>query len=1130
MDDDFTFEYVEEDAPVTQTATEGSDVEFEYVTEPEVAVRQSDKTPDEAVDDYTNNSFADSVKSGDRPLSIGNYAMLDHMSYGEIYERASEPDEVGAWLSDAIRRNSDDNELVTKILERRNAWEGGFSITEGGRVPKGYEKTQIHDEYWQGLSKSAFSGLTMQWGDELLAMAETDNDADYEASLERWSKSTEQFRATNPAAAFIAESLGALGTMLISAPVVTTVGAPAAAAVGATRAGAAISGAVGASRLATGVKNVGGLAAAGAVENAVYGAGERDAGDKTNFDAIVNDGVTGALLGGAIGTAFKVAPKALDLVAGTSKDVLEGVFGTSITQNPSKTAKAVTNALKTVGIPKAAIAKLEMEAVGRNENPNLLELITLAAERPEQVEQFNDIVMEYIKSSGNYEIVKGLRTPLADMSKVVASEAKRQVDSLSGEGGAEVALKEISDRIKNGTISDQSKIDNQIQAITDMLTKEEQTKFFNAIKAEPDLLTDQKLLTERIQKVTESKKETGAAIDRFARAINVNTTIESGEFDQALDAFRTIRPEGMEPPKYAFEMKRLESSINSLPEIKNSPWELRIPEQYGGRSQLVMRLDNTGDDYTNAFARELAEKRPDIAERYNVTLDDDGGLSIPQSFEISSQDISVLKTLPTFKNLAERKLGVINLNPPTVTQRHVREATDGLRGSFKDEKSNITTENEERVRASLENLAKTKNDDYAQTIPLYKRLTRTVEMLGAEDELGAMRFSKFVKNTAPTKEQISDLSDTVPYARPLIAARYINSPEFSKLFYGDEAVLENTVRRMAEFAKLTDSTLNTDEVVESVLTARKDMVDINAMREIVSDKLNVGGLNQIINKLQELPNQAAALKVTGDNIKAQTNQLSQEFSERLETSKELKSMVEKSGLNSEEIKQALDSLEQLTDEAALNFTKLIDTTYEAVLIKALNGVTSEQLKTTIKPISDMLRSKEGREIFETAVASRVGRRDNISPDLINAEIAKEIDTLDTISKMANTISDLERKSDISDSDLRSASIVMEAGLKAVRTKGTTASSDIFGMITYASTEIIRLVFNRTGFASPRLNPKETEILANMLMNRADPKNIKKMNRALNAFYDKKPGNVVLSEWLKTQLGQYALLQMAIVME
>jgi len=152
-------------------------------------------------------------------------------------------------------------------------------------------------EYGKGLARSAASGLTFNWSDELIAAARAKNEGiPYEEALADERAKKKQFEEQYPVAAFGAEMAGSLPTMAIPGL------GPAKAVQAATRVGRAYN------------SPLGQMARVGAKQGALSGTGESESTDTFSAEDIaqrVKGAGTGAAVGAGVGAGLGVGAKAL---------------------------------------------------------------------------------------------------------------------------------------------------------------------------------------------------------------------------------------------------------------------------------------------------------------------------------------------------------------------------------------------------------------------------------------------------------------------------------------------------------------------------------------------------------------------------------------------------------------------------------------------------------------------------------------------------------------------------------------------------------------------------------------------------------------------------------------------------
>lgn len=1100
-----------EDTPVPETNGEAQVTPMfsEVPAEPPTTSVDA-RTAEQKVVDYARDVKEAEIKSGERDLVVGDLESLDYLSYDKIYERASQPDAVGKWLSDAIARRSDDPALLAKISERRGAYEGGLVFEEGRAVPKGYESVQIHDSAWKSATRAAIAGATMQWGDELYAMVNAKDDAEYEEIVRRHEEKLAQFRGSNPVLSFMSEGAGIVGTSVLAAPLATVARGGAAAATAA-RVGAG-------ARVAGAVADVGKLAALGAAENVVYGAGER-VDDKFVLDAVIEDGVEGALFGAGIGATFKIAPKVVD----TARQVVNGLTGKAIGASTDNVASAMDNALKTAGIPKADIVKLHMESLAKGENLSVIEAVTLSADDPVKVDRFLELVTDYVTRTGDLTAVDTLRSNISDLATITAGKAAETATRIA-DGNMDDALIELSRRVQSG-VATADNIDAQVKELVELLPEANRVEFMSLLRADPALVNDAKRLEKAVSSIDTRRKQVGKALDNASRRIRLNNTLD--EIDATLDDFRAQRPDGMPAPREIIPIKTLQKRINDLPVFseRKGLWEMKIAPQFGGRSKIVARM-LSGDAPVQEFVAKMSQV-PSLAKKYGVSVDRaTGAIKAPSVIEFDAKDFKRLKDIDGFEELLRQKSGLrgdVSVAPPDFTGRNMREAVEQMRAKFVEKRSNIKAEASTAALNEIDIVLKDRSQDYRRHSENYRRWKRATEYAGADEASGAMKpLIDYIENPAPTAGQQRDLSDIPPQAIPTILAKYLTGDDFIKLF---DKGGEQVVRRLGEVRKVADQNFDVDKLVADMKSIRKGSESIESLRDKVLDAFDSGGLRAATKDVSAIPNAVAKLGMTGENVGAEIARVRAGWNDARSTFDQFKTTVENSGLNTGDVQAALSSLEQTVSESAVRFDQLIGDVYESTMLKAVNGVTKENLEETVKPISNMLRSKEGREIFKTAMERRLGRN-IVDATELSRLVDDELKTLDNMVDLASMVRKLKESTDLGLADVRSASIFMDAFTKTGRTKSSSIVNGRSDGIVYFLGELLRLFGKSASLNHPNLNKREIEIMTEALSK--NPSNSAVVKRAMDKFIGQKPADKSWVEWLISKEAQRAILQFAVV--
>lgn len=1127
---DFTFSYEDEDTLTSSTDVDTSTpvdntVSFEYIS-PVKTPREDDTSTDDVLKTYLSGREQEAIETGDRKLTVGDNEMLRQMDWREIYERAGEADEVGKWLSDTIKGRGDDESTKTILGSKYADWDGGF---EQGVIPKGLKnKVELHDGYWKNLGRSAFNGVTLQWGDEIIGMATTSTDEEYDAFIKSHNTRTKQFQATDPIAAFVSEGIGMVGVSLLASPAVSVVGRGA----GVAKAASAASNANSVTRGAT---QIGSAAALGATENVVYGAGLREGDEKTNMDALVEDGIEGMLFGGGLAVGLKALKSTVKVSAsglGILKDGVEALTGGSITTNGSKVNQALDKGLKRAGISRAQLSQATLDAI---QNPKLdadgapipetiIGVVNRLDISSKSKAQFTQELVNAVSDSNDPNMLQLLDIPIREMGLRAANDAIEKANFIGKEGNYT-----HWEALQNALKDDSADVESTLKNIVEMMPAQSAQKFVSDLKLEPALLSNPKVLDDKINSLRSEIREAGQQVEKLYREMDGVTALE--DVDRILDSgFRTRVDELSDNPVTPIDVSRLEKSLNSETILSSTGYKFKLGLEKGVQSKLVapVRVQPTLAKALQANSR--------LAQKYNVAPDADGNFDV-KIIDFDSDDISDLKQVDGFEDaFRAHNQGTANMrvDPPNVTGVEIRQALDTMRTGYADKNLNVDAEAVSTFTKAVNETIGTKVLGFNEARRLYHQLKSAERIIGTKDGDGTIE--KFIQTTSPDQLR-ADITNMRPEDLLLAANRLFTTTNIEKMTKGaDEVEARTMALRFVELSRglnpeMTDDTAT--ELVDNFMAKRAEITSLSEGIDLAGETFNFEGLSSTLKEMNTLPSQIARQDVTGKTVNDEFKRITADFDQYKENIDSFKELIRSTGVETNDVTQALDSLESDMVSVSNGFYNMFDTAVNEIVMRTLNDVDVDNVKDSVTAMRKLINSSKGKEMIKTSLEGRLnrqrvegGEKIVVTEGQIQNEIADILRTMQTSIDQGDAINRMRKTGILTEEQGDRLGAAVEGSLKGSRQIGTNRSP--LAVAGYMTTETMRLIFNRSGLVRPRLNEKENVVLLNALttpLTEIDP--IGAM-RGFSDLVQEKPSEMPLMKYLDTNPGQKALLAALII--
>ena len=1111
---------------------------FEDVPNPTPTVVEApQKTVAEVTEDYKNKVADAAAEDGEVNIILNDVKSLERYSYAQIYARAEKPDDVGKWLSDSLAGRTNGDELDNVLNDKQNdiifsdTYEDGDMLyIDGVFVPKGMEKVTIHSSKWASGAQSVLSGMTLNLYDDIVAATTTGSAEESEAYLTKFNKTRDQLWGTDPALAFILEGVGAVGTSVLAAPV--SMGGR-----GLLLGGAALkAGTTAAAKTGfkAGVADLAKISALGAAENVVAGIGERQE-NKFGIDNIINDAETGAFFGAGIAGGLKIAPKVVE----AGRQVLDGLFGSAVAKitgaSADNLASAMRDAAKAAGISKADLHLIHQQSLAENTPLSIGTLIKIVAKDPEKLNIFNEVMRDYAVRSGDMSVFDIMHADAANISTHIGGELYATAKTISGGDGdkaIETALKEIQIRIDKG-IATAENFKTEADKIINMLRPEYRRTFNDLLVKDPDLFDNPKKFQETMTYFRNKSVAAGNDIEKIRGQIDAGAELSS--LDPVLDPFRPRRTDidGPIEPGAAFDVKRLEVALNESPVLAKSPWRVNIAEETttaGGKSEL--RSLPIGGEPVNAFMVKVANTNPELAAKYGVKLDASGNFGPFKQLIIKGEDYEAFKAVGDVDDLLRRPLGDkanIVVAPPKITGLEIGNALEGIKPDLKVGSLNTVPKNEQDVAKSVNDWLKEKHPDLEAKNLEYQQYRKGVILAGGLDDAGiAGDLNKLLVAEAPTPTQLNDLSRTSPEMIPLILDKALRPENIAYILNENDTKSIIMMRRLGDIRKVVDPSFNTDEFITEMMTIRKNITNLETAREQTLKALGAEGLQGAVKRLIDLTDSIGKRDMSGGNVTVALDAIRTEFKARLETQETFITNVTNTSMKSAQITAVTEQLKQLTKDSAVALDNMIANVGESAMLKSLSGVNlndpGNSIEDITKPLRALLKSTDGRELMRGGIEARLGRKIT-DPAELATHVNKEIETLDIISKLADSLDNMRKSATVSQKDLRSTSIFMDAFIKTGRTKGS--SPKFMDASMYFALEVLRTMIKKNDAGNTRINSRESRMLVDAMYNPnpTDPV----VKRAIKKFFGQKPDTRSWIEWVTGKESRLASLELAMVL-
>lgn len=1175
------FLIVDED-PTTPTASAGAGVAKPDTTQPatdaaEEAVVVGDvdtstqytpdqETPLDKVVNKTRDERNQAIREGTREIEVGNLEELALLNLEQMYQVAEKPGAVGKWVSDIIAGRSDDEAAVSTYRDRRREYQGEWAFTANGKVPKSMAPVQIQDSAWVGFTKNALQSVSANFADDIDAWANGRSPEAREEIYAKWERQVDNYAASNPAMAFVAQAGGAVGLTIVTA-------GAGAAAQGVIRGGAAAANVVQASgtlaKVGAAASNFGKTAALGAAENVVYGVGDRrgSLAERSALDDVLDDAALGAAFGGgayvglkgvgAVGSRVRRAWNAMAPTGANTKGV-----------NTDTVSKNLDELLTTVGVDRADLHKAMLDdAAARNQaiaagsdyaESNMLTLITRLSTDEAKVKDGLAVLYRAAANTGDVDFVRGfLKSNARETAEIAMRDGKSVANKISG-GNSALAIKEASERIDFTTASP-SDIKKSIKLLTDMLPVSAQEDLYRRLGNDFEILRNPTSRQKLIDELSEEHAKIGAEVGMAAKATVDSKSMNDIEtwFDTNL---RREVPKGTARPDTNANVAAIESALNSQSMLRGPSdiWEVKIGDRVGNKIDFATKVSSLGDESLESFRRHVLDNNPDIAAKLSIKANPSTGLTEGPAggfVYLTGADYKTLKSsgAPDLDKLSPftGKTG-LNVDPPELRIENFREAFSRIEKDMVEGKANVSTEDLTVVRSNVDRILRGNNSDYNKALDGYAMVKSGERLTGTGGEKSLI--NDVLRGNREFSAVEADLKKADPRAVVTAMVNFMDDPILTKYMKtGTRGLDEQEVKRaealflrLGQMRKIVDSTFDEVGFVQAATNLRGSVNNTVAMKDALFDALDAPGLKSI-NDVKRLPADLANGTLSGEAATQRIAQMSEQLDNVITTVDTFKQAIDNSGLNiqSQEYQTALTHLKNQVGTAAKNMEAFVDDGLLKHFYNSLNSIDPADIAKSSKALKNIMNSTEYKKAISTRIklAAENAASDNMSKGtggfsgnaLVSqgdAIYAKEVS--DFIAKSNSQLADIDKLTSISailkevgekvtPDDFKNVNIMLESATRILQLRGSNLGSA--SGITFGIGEALRVAWKAVGVGNPSMNSAESKMLLDVLSK--PPGNSATANRALAKFFGQKPAGMDFGEFLTSKYAQQGLIGLLI---